>query len=1139
MVGYVEDLANGPAAYAGGDPDAYLRLVAAANGATSDDDLLNDAELEKFMETLVPGDISPDQARRLIRIYGNGDVVSEKTIIEVMTTDGFLQANPGPTGGVTWSYNWDAIDGGLIADAMLRAVGKGPGDKLTAEEFDDASDSLFGDYEGLNRDNAIFLTRMWGTAGTLNREQIAGIFDRDNLHIDGVVTEDYIRIFTNTTTDNTPFADTGQAANYIMAFDGNGDGMINRDEFKAALESRMADGIELRDDLVDDYMAFYGFNDGGGQRVLDRNGVMAMLTDTSLYLAPRGPGGAQGFGINLNITPVERVVRGASLDDDMLNRDELARLFEKLGLGGRDPAQMDFLIKVYGNGAVVTVDTIMTAMQQDGFLTLSPNMAAPSTLNWDAIAGSRIARALFLEVGLNPDDPNSRMTPEQFNDAVDKLFGDWEDQSGDDAVAQVEYYGIGGKLTIGQLAGIYDTGGFHIDGVPGEDYVRSALDEGVIAKIATLPPPPITRAQIEKIHEVEQTKLLDILASAPDGSKEKILYNLLRLRAMAELPDYKGQIDVASVNADIQALMDDPEIQAKMAEAHEAAVVEVTGMSSADAALSLETYVKDPGTIRYYMSLPAEERQNFINDKLMEIATFDPARAKDLVKTLPGAIVQEMQNDPLSARSDVASATAVDTLFQTIVNGKRGSGGVVQGAVDGIAALTALQRQDAAKLYSDFLRSGQTDFDAYVATLPAPPDPAVTGALTTFHNYARAQGIIGVFAGAASVLALILDFTEGRWPKTAADRCNSAADILSFVGQGENFFKLFQAFRINPRTVAPQEQLVELMARSNGGAAGPLAVGADGTVAPVAGLPPDTAAPVADPEAAASEGGAIADTLHSVDWRDPDAVYTAIMNDPEARAYFTSASDGVLITDESGAILPEADMIEIKVRNFANRMSVIARDTEAAYGSYAPLQAELETVGTAANPLTQEEAAGLLDPPEPQPVDLADPAATAETLVAGGTEAEEAAVAAAVIGDGAAAGTEVAASSLFTLGRFFGALGVVGGIAGILYIPGQVKGYEAARDRGDSVGQGLQLGMLLNNSLASTAGIVGGIGAMVGAESLVFTAALPVAGVVFAVVGIGLFIANQIHTRHEHEKDVAAANALIDGGVGNGKEYRL
>jgi hypothetical protein len=139
------------------------------------------------------------------------------------------------------------------------------------------------------------LARTFGTAGTLNREQIAGLFDRADIRTDGPITEGHIDVTVIANPNTTGFTDNAQAANYIMGLDGNGDGLINQDEFTLAMESRMADGISLNGDLAAMYMAFYGFNDGGGQRVLDLNGVTAMLADTSLYIAQRGLDGAEGL----------------------------------------------------------------------------------------------------------------------------------------------------------------------------------------------------------------------------------------------------------------------------------------------------------------------------------------------------------------------------------------------------------------------------------------------------------------------------------------------------------------------------------------------------------------------------------------------------------------------------------------------------------------------------------------------------------------------------------------------------------------------------------------------------------------------------------------------------------------------------
>jgi hypothetical protein len=149
-------------------------------------------------------------------------------------------------------------------------------------------------------------------------------------------------------------------------------------------------------------------------------------------------------------------------------------LFTQLGLGERDPAQMDFLLKVYGNGDVVSADTILGQMQTDGFLTLNPNLTAPSALNWDNIDGVLLSRAVFWEVGVDPNVEGATLTPDDFNRGVDRLFGDTEGQTLEDAINQADVFGTDGGLTVVEMGTAFDASAIHIDGVAAENYVRIA-----------------------------------------------------------------------------------------------------------------------------------------------------------------------------------------------------------------------------------------------------------------------------------------------------------------------------------------------------------------------------------------------------------------------------------------------------------------------------------------------------------------------------------------------------------------------------------------------------------------------------------------------------------------------------------------
>ncbi len=450
------------------------------DGKIDGDERLNRPELESLLERLLGQDLTPEQAEQLIRIYGNDGTVSTATVVEVMTSDGFLVPVPGAE-SVQWRANWDSIPGVRIADALFRIIGLDPAkDRMTATQFKEAMKKLFGDDKGLSKDNAGFLTRYFGTANSLSREEIADVFNTKAIHLDGVPREAYTRVFVNLQHDGSPFLNNSYAANYIMSFDGNGDGMINRDEFKAALQARAGDGIKVTDAAVDQFMAYYGFNDGGGQRVLNLGGVQAMLRDTSLYLTPLGERGAQGFGINLNITSPDRVIRGmADMDpesrgDGVISKTELVNLMKQFGLDLTDK-QAEALMKIYGNGTSMTL-TDFWRMQDDGFFTPGAALGQGATLYWNNIDGQLIAAAVFRGLGLDPADPNARVDATQFNNGLKLLFGDDCGHTIEQAVAQTRAMGTRGTLSVSEMGRLFDHPSLQLDGVAGKNHVSVTSD---------------------------------------------------------------------------------------------------------------------------------------------------------------------------------------------------------------------------------------------------------------------------------------------------------------------------------------------------------------------------------------------------------------------------------------------------------------------------------------------------------------------------------------------------------------------------------------------------------------------------------------------------------------------------------------
>ena len=377
------------------------RVISGASygdGGSLNDGILSNGELVTLFGKLGQN-VTSKQAQFLINVYGDGTSMTTANV-QQMRNDGFLTTGSFVSDKAT--LNWDNIDGGLIADAMYRAVGVAAGTGLTADQFDTATDTLFGDYAGVNLQQAAFLTRIFGTDNTLNGAQMAGIFEKNIISINGVGGENYIRIAVKTPNDNLLFTDNATAANYIAMFDTNYDGWLDAGELKTAINSRTSDGVSADDKITQNYMNCYGEKASGGYMLISRDGVMAMLADTSLKLMSVAPnrGYAVGFDINLNAIPTARLLRGQSygyvsgvllaraiikqvgLDPDTagvaLKADQFSTGFNLLYSGMqvkplKDPAG---LTKYFGSN-----DTLTVAQMGDALNALNTNVSIPLVAN--------------------------------------------------------------------------------------------------------------------------------------------------------------------------------------------------------------------------------------------------------------------------------------------------------------------------------------------------------------------------------------------------------------------------------------------------------------------------------------------------------------------------------------------------------------------------------------------------------------------------------------------------------------------------------------------------------------------------------------------------------------------------------------
>jgi hypothetical protein len=199
---------------------------------------LSNGELVTLFKTLGQT-VTPEQAQFLVNLYGNGAFLTQANL-QSMRDDGFLTTFTTLGNGAT--LNWDAISGEMISAALCSVVGVDPGIGLLAEQFEAATAKVFGSTAGVNTQQAVFLTRLFGTGGKLSRGQIAALFENNDISMNAASADGTVRTNVNTTIDSQ--IDGALLARAMFA-EGGGDvnaegATINADQFSTGFKNLYA-----------------------------------------------------------------------------------------------------------------------------------------------------------------------------------------------------------------------------------------------------------------------------------------------------------------------------------------------------------------------------------------------------------------------------------------------------------------------------------------------------------------------------------------------------------------------------------------------------------------------------------------------------------------------------------------------------------------------------------------------------------------------------------------------------------------------------------------------------------------------------------------------------------------------------------
>ncbi len=622
---------------------------------------------------------------------------------------------------------------------------------------------------------------------------------------------------------------------------------------------------------------------------------------------------------------------------------------------------------------------------------------------------------------------------------------------------------------------------------------------GLVETPVTQPEPPCTLEEIEAIRTNGSTYFFEILAQQPPGSPGAILYNLFRARSINDLPEFAGKVDIAAVEADIQAYMSDPAIIALMGEAQDMASLQQTGKTSKEMAAEMSAYLLDEETIAWMQTLTPEEREKFISDRVHEIAFFDPALAQSTLESLTGAIIQfEMDTKTLADYAPAEVESAVSSVFQAAIIGNRFGVGLLGVGAGALGELSAAEYQEAVAAYSAHLQAGGTPGSFRGSTAAEGLTANTKAALYEFSDALNASGAAGAVGSVLAAIAVYQDFSDGRFPDTPMEILNTTADLMSVVGGLPGAKKAFEFLGIDTATQSALHSVTERFGISN-----------------------------------AINPGALEEAIGDVDLRDPTAVYNEIVNDADALAGFA--------TDAEGNLLTEAETLAA-VTQYSEDLSVVALQYHQVDGAlYDSLLPELSDAGSEAALLPGEvETAGSLawDAFSEAGIEMIPLGESAGVAVAAGESAEMANLRAGLLAGMAGADAEISVTSAARFGAFFEGLSVLGAAAELFYGVESFAAAEAAFASGDTLAGWLNVGAGLSFEVSGAAGIGAFIGATWGVAAL-SGPLLPFVALGAGLAAFGFVLGGYFHAKHQHDQQISELDDFLTFGVGNGKDYYL
>lgn len=322
-------------------------------------------------------------------------------------------------------------------------------------------------------------------------------------------------------------------------------------------------------------------------------------------------------------------------------------------------------------------------------------------------------------------------------------------------------------------------------------------DTEVVSRAPELPFDPDLILDINEAGIPNFYENLRVLAN--EDPNAKTLLNLFTAQEMGGLKWLEGDVDRELINKDIAVLLEDPAIQAVLSEAMDTATRATLGITTEEAATSLQTWFESDAVLEYRSNLGTKDLEAFNADVIAQISFFDVEIGMETINDIvTTTTVFELEAASFDDFTIDQQTDAIVTVFQAALGAGRSFIGLKPNPLSAWDSLSVSKVKMASTYYADFVSNGggagenshdAAALDAHLITLGASDE--MREALGAMHNNLNPTNIgIGGFRSLIVVILVADDFGAfgNETPTTWMSVLNTASDLINLAATTTSFF---------------------------------------------------------------------------------------------------------------------------------------------------------------------------------------------------------------------------------------------------------------------------------------------------------------------------------------------------------------